>query len=177
MEVCAMMITPGYEITLQVGDEQYVYRTNEDGSQVREAPSGAPAIEVMRDILAQRLGLSLSEIEPVSEEPVEWNDACLGVNLPDVMCAEVITPGYRLVYSINGQEYVLHTNQDVSAFAVASAPLPTAEDAVIVWEERDGGCSTVLVNEQAAAYGPCDGELMPALFSTNDRIEELRYFN
>jgi hypothetical protein len=174
-ELCAMMITSGYEVMLQVEDELYVFRTNEDGSQVREAPSGVPAAETMRDILAQRLGLSLAQIEPVSEERVEWNDACLGVYLPDIMCAEVITPGYRLVYNINGEEYILHTNLDLTSYAVASAPLPAPETAVVVWEERDGGCSTVLVDEQAIAYGPCDGDLMPALFGNVQRIEELRY--
>jgi hypothetical protein len=175
-ELCAMVITPGFEITLQVEDQIYVFRTNEDGSSVREAPSGAPPAETMRDILAQRLGVSLSGVEPVAEESVEWNNACLGVQLPDVMCAEVITPGYRLVYNIDGEEYVIHTNQDLSSYVVASAPMPEADEAVIVWEERDGGCSTVLVDERAVAYGPCEGELMPALFGTNDRIEELRYF-
>jgi hypothetical protein len=99
-ELCAMVIVPGYEITLQVEDQLYVFRTNEDGSQLREASSQVPASERMRDILAQRLGVSLSQVEPVSEEQVEWPDACLGVYQPDIMCAEVITP--RLPPGIHG---------------------------------------------------------------------------
>jgi hypothetical protein len=176
-ELCAMVITPGFEITLQVEEQIYVFHTNTDGSSVREAPSGTPPAETMRDILAQRLGLSLSGVEPVGEESVEWSDTCLGVRLPDVMCAEVITPGYRLVYIIDGEEYVIHTNQDLSSFVVASSPIPDAEEAVIVWEERDGGCSTVLVDERAVAYGSCDDDLMPALFANVQRIEELRYLS
>jgi hypothetical protein len=174
-ELCAMMIVPGYEITLQVEDQLYVYRTNEDGSQVREATNQVPPLEAMRDILAQRTGLSLSGIEPVSEEQVEWNNACLGISLPDVMCAEVITPGYRLVYNVDGEEMVIHTNLDLSAFVVASAPVPAAEDAVIVWEERDGGCSTVVV-DKVIGYGACEGELMLALLSSSDRAQALALF-
>jgi hypothetical protein len=37
-ESCAMMITPGYEVTLRAGGQMYVYRTNEDGTAVRRAP-------------------------------------------------------------------------------------------------------------------------------------------
>jgi hypothetical protein len=175
-ELCAMMITPGYEITLQAAGEVQVFHTNEDGSSVRQAPGGTPAPEAMRDILARRLGVSLSQIEPVSAERVEWSDACLGVHLPDVMCAEVITPGYQLVYVISGEEYVLHTNLDLSAFALASAPVPSAEDAVVVWEERDFGCSMILISDKSLAYGPCDGELIPALFADFERVEEFNYF-
>jgi hypothetical protein len=174
-ELCAMMIVPGYEITLQVEDQLYVFRTNEDGSQVREATNQVPPLEAMRDILAQRTGISLAGIEPVSEEQVEWNDACLGVSLPDVMCAEVITPGYRLVYNVDGEEMVIHTNLDLSTFVVASAPMPAADNAVIVWEERDGGCSTVVV-DKVVGYGACEGELMLALLASNDRAQALNLF-
>jgi hypothetical protein len=37
-ESCAAVITPGYEITLQVKTTQYVYRTDADGTVVREVP-------------------------------------------------------------------------------------------------------------------------------------------
>jgi hypothetical protein len=174
-ELCAMVITPGYEITLQVGEELFVFHTNGDGSNIREAPGGIPASEAVRDILAQRTGSSLAQIEPVSEERVEWNDACLGVYQPDIMCAEVITPGYRLVYLLEGEEFVLHTNLDLSAIVLASAPLPEADSAVMVWEERDNGCSTLIAGKNAAAYGPCGAELMPALYASGARAEELRY--
>ncbi|HSV86968.1 MAG TPA: hypothetical protein VLH85_10360 [Levilinea sp.] len=173
-ELCAMMIVPGFEITLRVGDELYVFRTNEDGTQVREAPL-LPASEKTGIILSERTGIGPAQIELVSEEGVDWPDACLGVHLPDRMCAEVITPGYRFIFTVAGDEYVVHTNQAVSAFALASAPLPLAEDAQIVWEERDLGCSTVLVSQKALAYGRCEGELAPAFFASLERVDELDY--
>jgi hypothetical protein len=48
------------------------------------------------------------------------------------------------------------------------------DDAVIIWEERDFGCSTVVIGEMLAGFGPCDDELMPALFGNELRVEELR---
>lgn len=35
-EMCAEVITSGYEVTVQFGGEVHVYRTNEDGSQIRQ---------------------------------------------------------------------------------------------------------------------------------------------
>jgi len=34
-EMCAQVITPGYEVTVQAGGELYSYRTNSDGTVVR----------------------------------------------------------------------------------------------------------------------------------------------
>ena len=35
-EMCAEVITPGYEVTLQAYGEEYVFRTNETGDVIRE---------------------------------------------------------------------------------------------------------------------------------------------
>ena len=37
-EMCAQVITPGFEVTLTAGGKTYVYRTNQTGSVVRSAP-------------------------------------------------------------------------------------------------------------------------------------------
>ncbi|MBX4189194.1 hypothetical protein KW785_01195 [Candidatus Parcubacteria bacterium] len=36
-ESCAAVVTPGYEVTVQAQGREYVYRTNQDGSEIREA--------------------------------------------------------------------------------------------------------------------------------------------
>ncbi|MBI4571156.1 MAG: hypothetical protein HY723_04345 [Chloroflexi bacterium] len=36
-EVCAQVVTPGFEVTLAFGDSQFVYRTNENGTLARFA--------------------------------------------------------------------------------------------------------------------------------------------
>ena len=45
-----------------------------------------------------------------SVEFVEWPDACLGIAQRDVACAEVITPGYRIILEANGATYEYHTD-------------------------------------------------------------------
>ena len=58
--------------------------------------------------LAQRSGAQAIAI--VSVEPVDWPDACLGLPRPDEACAQVITPGLRVVLSAGGRGYEYHTN-------------------------------------------------------------------
>lgn len=60
--------------------------------------------------LAGRLGVPTSEIEVVSEEAVEWSDASLGCPEPEMMYAQVITPGYRIELSVAEQRFEYHTD-------------------------------------------------------------------
>jgi hypothetical protein len=47
-------------------------------------------------------------------------DACLGLGGPDEMCAEVITPGWHLVFSVDGEEYEIRTNEDASSIRMVT---------------------------------------------------------
>lgn len=46
--------------------------------------------------LAEWTGVAETELQLVAIEAVDWPSACLGVDLPGLACAEVITPGYRV---------------------------------------------------------------------------------
>jgi hypothetical protein len=54
-------------------------------------------------------GIDIDEIEVVSAEAVQWPDASLGCPRPDMMYAQVITPGYQIVLAAGGEEYDFHT--------------------------------------------------------------------
>jgi len=95
-------------------------------------PTGAPsqgnqipAVLAAIQSLASRLGLPTDQIKLISVEAVEWPDGCLGVSRPDVLCLQVITPGYLVVLEANGQQYEYHTNQD------GSIVISTAEGALL----------------------------------------------
>ena len=45
-----------------------------------------------------------------SVERTEWPDSCLGLARLDEVCAQVITPGYRIVVRINGKQLEYHTD-------------------------------------------------------------------
>ena len=64
-----------------------------------------------RKMLVEQLKVDVDLVGLVSAEPVDWPDACMGIQTPGVMCAQVITPGYKVVLSANGLEYEFHTNE------------------------------------------------------------------
>jgi hypothetical protein len=59
--------------------------------------------------LATELGIAPAAITVQVIEPVEWPDASLGCPQPDMMYAQVVTPGYRIVLEVDGKSYEYHT--------------------------------------------------------------------
>jgi hypothetical protein len=110
-EMCAEVITPGYGGIIEIADESYTFRANEDGSVIKVLPQ---AVMVVRENLAEKLGLSTASVTLVEIQGVEWPDSCLGIVQEEVMCAQVITPGFRVVMEAEGQMYTYRTNLDAS---------------------------------------------------------------
>lgn len=155
--MCTQAIVPGYRVILEANGEQFEFRTNEDGSQVAQA-SGAPVGLMEEAIMAQlasNLKLDLDEISVVSSSDVEFPDACLGVAMQDVACAEVITPGKIIVLKANGLEFEYHVSADGSHVQPATI--------AFVWT-REGGIA-----------GFCDRMtvfLSGEVYSTNCRSQQ-----
>jgi hypothetical protein len=77
------------------------------------------AVEASFARLAELTG-STDTFEVASVNAVKWDNACLGVEQPDVVCAEVITPGYIVVLDSGVLAYEFHT--DTNGNAVLAAP-------------------------------------------------------
>ena len=95
-----------------------------------ETPVVGPAEEAVIKQLAENLGLEESEISLVSSETTEFSDACLGITMEGVMCAQVITPGRIIILEANGIQYEYHTSEGGDRIQPASRGL--------VWK-REGG--------------------------------------
>ena len=76
------------------------------------------AVTKAQEAVSEKTGVSIEQVRVLSYEEVEWSDGCLGVNQPDMMCVQVITPGYRVILEVDGQEYEVHTNSDGSAVII-----------------------------------------------------------
>ena len=76
-----------------------------------ETPALPDAVEAAEARLSEELDVSVAEIEVISFEEVEWPDACLGYAEPGELCAQVLTPGWQIVLSVNGIQYEFHTDQ------------------------------------------------------------------
>ena len=68
-----------------------------------------------RQVLAERLSAPVDSLALVSDEPVSWSDASLGCPEEGMMYAQVITPGHRITFSYQGEQYEVHTSRDDGA--------------------------------------------------------------
>ena len=98
-------------------------------------PAGHPPT-VARQALAKKLGVALDVTFLTTYEPETWSNTSLGCPEPGKVYAEVVTPGFRLVFIINTPElwgplYEYHTNLDGSMIALCEEP-----------ETRDDGPTT-----------------------------------
>ena len=69
--------------------------------------------------LAAALGVSAAQVQLVSTDEAQWPNACLGMTSPGQACADEVTPGWRLVFNVNGQQYEVRTDDSGSSFRLA----------------------------------------------------------
>jgi len=70
--------------------------------------------EAARALLGREVGATPGDFGLESSESVQWSDASLGCPEPGYVYAQVIVPGYRLVFTRDGTSYQVHTNDDGS---------------------------------------------------------------
>lgn len=96
----------------------------EDTSEpAEEMPGGEishPAVLEAQVTLAEHLGVTMADLVLVSAEQVEWNDGCLGLGGPAESCLQVIVPGWRVIFSANGTEYEVRTDETGSNVRINS---------------------------------------------------------
>jgi hypothetical protein len=96
---------------------------------LNQSPSGDSASELpeavvqrLKLFLAAETGIEAEAIALQQSEPTEWNNACLEIPDSEEFCAEVITPGYRVVLDTPSGEYVVHTDQSGQTVRLAQTP-------------------------------------------------------
>ena len=93
-------------------------RTSEPSTPTPEVFNPLPpeqrAFEAVREELARQLGLDPLDIQLAEITPVDWPDACLGLPGSGESCAQVVTPGFRVVVEAGGKSYEFRTNREGS---------------------------------------------------------------
>ena len=148
--LCTQGEVPGFKIILEANGQKYEFHTNQDGSIVLLAEGGQTSGDVEEIVvkqLATNLGLQESDITVVSNKEVEFADACLGVAMEGVMCAQVVTPGRTIVLEASGVQYEYHISEDGSRIQPATLAL--------VWR-REGGiagfCDSLTIFRSGEVY-------------------------
>lgn len=118
-EVCIERATQGFGGKAEVNEIPIEFRTNENGLDIRFIPQAALAAQ---DVLIEQLGTLEDEIRFVSIDHMEWPDTCLGISSEGEMCAKVVTPGYKVVMLVGGQQYEFRTDIEGSTVLQALAP-------------------------------------------------------
>ncbi len=87
-------------------------------SPVPVPPGSEAAAEAVREDVAKKENVQKDEVTIVSVVSREWSNSCLGVNDPDLVCLQVITPGYEIAARAKGKTYTYHTNASGSAIVL-----------------------------------------------------------
>ena len=148
--MCTQAEVPGFKIILEADGQKYEFHANQDGSVVMLAEGAQESADVEQIVikqLAANLSLQESDISVVSSTTIEFNDACMGVAMEGIMCAQVVTPGHIIVLEANSVQYEYHTNADGSRVQPATLAM--------VWK-REGGiagfCDTMTVFRSGEVY-------------------------
>ena len=81
--------------------------------------AGELAQERAAELLTGELGVAVAGLKVVSTTAMTWSDASLGCPQPDRGYAQVVTPGYLVLFrDSGGTEYKVHTNEDGSSVIV-----------------------------------------------------------
>lgn len=70
------------------------------------------------DNLSARLGIEAEVIAVTSATFTDWPNSCLGVESPNQICLQVITPGFKIVLEHGGTTYEYHTDTGTAAVLV-----------------------------------------------------------
>jgi hypothetical protein len=137
----ASVLTPGYEIVLEVEGQEYVYHTGSDNfvlcvestsseepaHQVRVEPEAVALVEQAQQDLSDRFGIALDSSTVLAVEAVEWPDSSLGCPQPGMMYLTVVTPGYRIKLEAGGEIYEYHADSEQAIYCEAPQPSPQGE--------------------------------------------------
>lgn len=97
------------------------------GSVTVAAPD--PAAQAVRRFVAGERGVDLAEVRLVTSEAVTWPDSSLGCPEPGQMYLQVLTPGYRVVVEVGGDQLTVHTDRsDPPRIARCARPGPPVAD-------------------------------------------------
>ena len=67
-------------------------------------------VQLAKEDLANRTKVSIANIKVLKVTAVEWSDTSLGCPKYGMVYAQVITPGFKIILGVDGQEYVYHSS-------------------------------------------------------------------
>jgi hypothetical protein len=75
------------------------------------SPSTDAVLEPIVAAIAEELNVAPEDVGVVSATPETWPDASLGCPQPDMLYAQVVTPGFRVIVEVAGEQIEFHTDE------------------------------------------------------------------
>jgi len=95
-----------------------------------DATPPIPNVRVLTEMaiedLAKRLNIATIQISLIEAKSVIWSNSSLGCPQPGMMYAEVLTPGYLIILSVNDKSYEYHAGKNPDVF-LCENPTPPVE--------------------------------------------------
>ncbi|GAP09016.1 hypothetical protein BECAL_00149 [Bellilinea caldifistulae] len=176
-EACTEEIVPGYLVGLQVGDQFFEFRTDLEGVRIRPvAAVQEAAVAAARRQLADLLSLGTpAEAVLVEVSPVEWPDSCLGLSQAGEECQPEVVNGFRVVFAVQGLQYIYHTNGDGSRVLLAG--VKSADEGqsylILISGSQSEDCRILQIGLGGLASGACGSVLEAQPFTNLQRPLEL----
>jgi hypothetical protein len=77
---------------------------------VEEAIPPEVALEIQNRI-SELLGVPVESLQIENLDKMDWPNGCLGLPESGEVCTEAITPGWLVVFNVDGQEYTFRVDQ------------------------------------------------------------------
>lgn len=178
-ELCAQTLTPGYRVLLAASGRRYPLRVDETGKTIRPEPevkAQSPAATAAQRDLAKRLRVDPQAIQVIDEQAMQWPDSCLGIQAPDRLCAQVITPGFQITLVYQGSEYVYHTDTGGEVALLAKAPESSMGAPFLIFAGVGSPQRELHVSDRGAWMNAPGEVQILAPFAAEERAGELQHF-
>lgn len=119
-----------------------------------EQPVVPATVLAVRTLLGKQLQIDPTTIAIANYESAEF-DGCLGVTRPNEACTLALIPGYKMTFMVNGQEYMLHSDEGGSRYRVAAAPAANVGELLLAWGGTvdNGESMAALIGTEGVAFG------------------------
>jgi hypothetical protein len=105
--------------SIQVAETQVIPTSASQGDAQMTPSLPAPGdaglqslIETAKEDLAQRLSLSVTQINLIEAKALTWPDSSLGCPQPGMAYTQILTPGYLILLEADRKVYEYHANRD-----------------------------------------------------------------
>jgi hypothetical protein len=67
--------------------------------------------QAIKDKVSQLIGVAVDTLQVKTIEPKDWPDSCLGLPEANETCTTATTPGWLIVFTVNGQDFRFRVDQ------------------------------------------------------------------